>query len=210
MIKIIIVEDHPLFREGIRKIINDQIDLKVVAETESPQEVLELIKKHNPDIIMLDITLPGRSGIDLTKDVRTFYPKLPIIIISMHPEERFAVRAIKAGASSYLSKESDPKIVLDAIRALASGKKYITPKVAEYLAHDIDSSSTKSNHELLSDREFEVMQLIASGKTVKEIAEQLSLSVNTINTYRMRVLEKMNLKSNIDLVHYCIQNSLID
>ncbi len=210
MIKILIADDHPLFREGMKKIIKEEPDMKIVAETESPPEVLELINTSKPDLLMLDISLPGRSGIDITKDVRSFHPKLPIIIISMHAEERFAVRALKAGASAYLNKECDAKVVLEAVRVVATGKKYITPKVAEQLAHDVDSSASKLTHELLSDREFEVMQLIASGKTIRDIAEQLSLSINTINTYRMRIFEKMNLKTNIDLVHYSIQHGLID
>lgn len=210
MIKILIADDHPLFREGMKKIIKEEPDMKIVAETESPPEVLELINTSKPDLLMLDISLPGRSGIDITKDVRSFHPKLPIIIISMHTEERFAVRALKAGASAYLNKECDAKVVLEAVRVVVTGKKYITPKVAEQLAHDVDSSASKLTHELLSDREFEVMQLIASGKTIRDIAEQLSLSINTINTYRMRIFEKMNLKTNIDLVHYSIQHGLID
>lgn len=210
MIKILIADDHPLFREGMKKIIKEEPDMKIVAETESPPEVLELINTSKPDLLMLDISLPGRSGIDITKDVRSFHPKLPIIIISMHAEERFAVRALKAGASAYLNKECDAKVVLEAVRVVVTGKKYITPKVAEQLAHDVDSSASKLTHELLSDREFEVMQLIASGKTIRDIAEQLSLSINTINTYRMRIFEKMNLKTNIDLVHYSIQHGLID
>lgn len=210
MIKIVIADDHPLFREGMKKIINDQTDLKIVGETENSAGILDLISKTETDVLLLDITLPGRSGIDITKDVKSFYPKLPVLILSMHPEERFAVRALKAGASGYLNKECEPEIVLDAIRALYDGRKYITPKVAEQLAHDIDTSASKPTHELLSDREFEVMQLIATGKSVREIAEQLSLSINTINTYRMRIFEKMNLKSNIDLVHYSIQHGLID
>lgn len=210
MIKIIIADDHPLFREGMKKIINDQKDLKIVGETENSAGILDLIAKTETDVLLLDISLPGRSGIDITKDVKSFYPKLPVLILSMHPEERFAVRALKAGASAYLNKECEPEIVLDAIRTLHDGRKYITPKVAEQLAHDIDTSASKLTHELLSDREFEVMQLIATGKSVREIAEQLSLSINTINTYRMRIFEKMNLKSNIDLVHYSIQHGLID
>lgn len=210
MIKIIIADDHPLFREGMKKIINDQKDLKIVGETENSAGILDLIAMTATDVLLLDISLPGRSGIDITKDVKSFYPKLPVLILSMHPEERFAVRALKAGASAYLNKECEPEIVLEAIRTLHDGRKYITPKVAEQLAHDIDTSASKLTHELLSDREFEVMQLIATGKSVREIAEQLSLSINTINTYRMRIFEKMNLKSNIDLVHYSIQHGLID
>jgi DNA-binding NarL/FixJ family response regulator len=210
MIRIIIADDHPVFREGIRKTISKEVDLEVVCEAESGEELLSKLNSEDFDLIVLDVGLPGRSGIDILTDIRKTHPKIPVLIFSMHPEERFALRAFKAGASAYLSKEEKAEKLLEAIRTISTGRKYITPTIAEKLANSIDKNFEKAPHENLSTREFEVMRMIAMGKSVREIAEILSISVNTVNTYRMRVLDKMDFNSNMDLAYYVIQNKLID
>lgn len=211
MIRILIVDDHPVFREGIRKTIAKEVDLEVVDETESGEELLnKLHNEENFDLIILDVGLPGRSGIDILTDIRKTHPKIPVLIFSMHSEERFALRAFKAGANAYLSKEEKVDKLLEAIRTISTGRKYITTTIAEKLANSIDKNYEKAPHENLSTREFEVMRMIAMGKSVREIAKILSISVNTVNTYRMRVLDKMDFNSNMDLAYYIIQNKLID
>ena len=210
MLKILIADDHPVFREGLKKIINKEVDLEVTAEVESGEEIFGLLNGDDIDLIILDVGLPGRSGIDLLADIRKINAKLPVLIFSMHSEERFALRAFKAGANAYLSKEEKTEKLLEAIRTISTGRKYITPTIAEKLANSIDKNLDKPAHEYLSNREFEVMRLIAMGKSVREIGDMLSISVNTVNTYRMRVLEKMGFDSNMDLAYYVIQNKLID
>ena len=210
MLKIFIADDHPVFREGLKRIINKEVDLKVVDEVESGEEIFPKLDANEYDVLILDVGLPGRSGLDLLVDIRKIKPKLPVLIYTMHPEERFALRAFKSGANAYLSKEESSEKLLEAIRTISTGRKYITPTIAEKLANSFDKNVDKAPHELLSNREFEVMRMIAIGKPVREIAEDLSLSVNTANTYRMRILEKMNFSNNIDLAHYVIQNKLID
>jgi two-component system invasion response regulator UvrY len=210
MVRIIIADDHPVFREGLRKILSKEVDLEIVFEAESGEELLGEIDNLEFDLIILDVGLPGRSGIDILADIRKTHPKIPVLIFSMHPEERFALRAIKAGANAYLSKEEKAEKLIEAIHTIKTGRKYITPTIAEKLANTIDKNIEKAPHENLSTREFEVMRMIAIGKSVREIAEDLSISVNTVNTYRMRVLDKMDFNSNMDLAYYVIQNKLID
>ena len=210
MIKILIADDHPVFREGLKKIVNKEVDLEVTAEVESGEEIFSILDKDEVDLIILDVGLPGRSGIDLMSDIRKINPKLPVLIFSMHSEERYALRAIKAGANAYLSKEENSEKLLEAIRVISTGRKFITPTIAEKLADSIDKNLDRPAHELLSNREFEVMRLIAMGKSVRDIADMLSISINTVNTYRMRVLDKMGFESNMDLAYYVIQNKLID
>jgi two-component system invasion response regulator UvrY len=210
MVRIIIADDHPVFREGLRKILSKEVDLDIVYEAESGEELLGEIDNLEFDLIILDVGLPGRSGIDILADIRKTHPKIPVLIFSMHPEERFALRAIKAGANAYLSKEEKAEKLIEAIHTIKTGRKYITPTIAEKLANTIDKNIEKAPHENLSTREFEVMRMIAIGKSVREIAEDLSISVNTVNTYRMRVLDKMDFNSNMDLAYYVIQNKLID
>ncbi len=210
MIRILIADDHPVFREGVKKIVNKEVDLEVTAEVESGEEIFGILDKNETDLVVLDVGLPGRSGIDLMSDIRKINPKLPVLIFSMHSEERYALRAIKAGANAYLSKEESSEKLLEAIRAISTGRKFITPTIAEKLADSIDKNLDRPAHELLSNREFEVMRLIAMGKSVRDIADMLSISINTVNTYRMRVLDKMGFESNMDLAYYVIQNKLID
>lgn len=207
-----IVDDHPLVREGLNKVLTKgTIDIAVVGEASNASELLNMLSKQRPDIVVLDIAMPGRSGMDVLKDIKKLYPQLPVLMLSMHPEERFAVRALKAGASGYMTKTSISDDLVSAIRVIVQQKKrYISPEVGEQLAQQIDSNNKNTPHEILSDREYEVLCMIASGKKVSTIAEELSLSVQTIHTYRARLKEKMNMKSNVELARYAIQQDLID
>ena len=207
--KILIADDHTIVREGIKQILAEIPEVTVTDEARNGQEVLQNVWDNDYDIVLLDITMPGRSGLDILKQLRTDKPALKILILSMHPEEQYAIRAFKAGASGYLTKESSPNELIDAIRKISVGKKYVSSSLAETLASHLETKSEKPLHDMLSDREYEVMCMIASGKTVKEIAAELSLSVKTISTYRARILEKMNMKNNAQLTHYTIQNRLV-
>jgi DNA-binding NarL/FixJ family response regulator len=182
----------------------------VAAEAGNGQEVLDKIWKDDFDVIVLDIAMPGRSGLDVLKELKTYKRKLPVLVLSMYPEDQYALRVLRAGADGYLTKESAPNDLITAIRKVCSGKKYISPFLAEKLAFGLEADAAKPSHELLSDREYQVMCRIASGKTVKEIGDELSLSVKTISTYRSRILEKMRMKNNAELTHYAIQNHLVD
>jgi len=210
MIKILIADDHAIVREGLKQILSESPDLIVVAEASSGQEVLEKISKSDLDLVVLDIAMPGRGGLDILKEIKTQRPRLPVLMLSMYPEEQYAIRVLKSGASGYLTKESAPSELVMAIRQISQGKKYISPSLAEKLAIDLEVSPDKMPHEILSDREYQVMCMIASGKTLKEIADGLSLSIKTISTYRSRILEKMNMKTNAELTHYAIKNNLVD
>jgi DNA-binding NarL/FixJ family response regulator len=210
MIKILIADDHAIVREGLKQILSETPDLVVVAEASSGQEVLEKISKNDLDLVVLDIAMPGRGGLDILKEIKTQKPRLPVLMLSMYPEEQYAIRVLKSGASGYLTKESAPSELVMAIRQISQGKKYISPSLAEKLAIDLELSPDKLPHEILSDREYQVMCMIASGKTLKEIADGLSLSIKTISTYRSRILEKMNMKTNAELTHYAIKSNLVD
>ncbi len=212
MIKVIITDDHPLVREGLKKVVEQgNIDIEVVQEASNAAELLNMLSKDLPDIVVLDIAMPGRSGLDVLKDIKELYPKLPVLMLSMHPEDRFATRAIKAGASGYLTKTGISDELVTAIRVIVTqNKRYISPAVAEQLAQQMDISSEKTLHETLSDREYQILCMIASGKKISKIAEELSLSVQTIHTYRARLKEKMNLKTNVEFTRYALENHLID
>ncbi len=210
MIKILIADDHAIVRKGLKQIISETQDMVVADEASDGQEVLNKVRKNSFDMVLLDISMPGRTGLDILRELKTEKPKMPILVLSMYPEEQYAVRVLRAGASGYLTKESAPDELIAAIRKVSLGKKYITPSLAERLALDLDIDSDKPLHETLSDREYQVLCLIASGKTVGEIAERLSLSAKTISTYRARILEKMNMKNNAELTHYALQHKLVD
>ena len=211
MIRIFIADDHPLIRKGIKDFLEEEIDFKVVADATFPHEILKGIKEHNPDILITDLSMPGRGGLDLLNDLKQLYPKLPILVLTMHPEERFAVRALKAGVAGYLTKDTKPEIIVKAVRQIIDGRKFITPSIAEKLAIELDRDLLdKLPHEILSDREFQIMRMIASGEKVSTIAGKLSLSVRTVNTYRSRILEKMKMKTNTELTLYAVENHLID
>jgi len=210
MIKVLIVDDHTIVREGLRQILEEILDIVVAGEASSAQEVIDKVRSNSFNIVLLDISLPGRGGLDVLKQLKSIKPDLPVLILSMHPEEQYAIRSLKAKASGYLTKESASDELIKAIRKVAQGRKYITSSLAEKLAFELEDSTGCSSHEKLSDREFQVMCMIASGRRVKEIANTLSLSVKTISTYRARILKKMNMKNNSQLIHYAIKTGLVD
>ncbi len=209
MIKIIIVDDHAVVRKGLKQIIEDSSDLSVVDEASSGFELLEKLNDNQYDVVLLDISMPGKDGLDTLKDIKVHSPNLPVLIFTVYPEEQYALRVLKSGAAGYINKECAPDELIKAIRKVAQGGKYISPELAEILAGTIGGTGGHPDHETLSDREFQVMLMIASGKSVKEIAEDLSLSVNTISTYRNRILEKMNMKNNAEITKYAINNKLV-
>ena len=210
MIRTLIADDHAVVRQGLKQIISTTQDIKVTGEAKNGQEVLSHVMKEDLDVVVLDIKMPGRDGVDVLKQIKAQKPKLPVLILSMHPEEEYALRVLKAGASGYLTKDSDPEDMLKAIRVAAQGRKYVSPALAEKLAGGVTSDSDRQPHELLSDREYQVMGMIAKGKTATEIAEELALSVKTISTYRARILEKLNLKNNAELTHYVLSRNLLE
>ena len=210
MIEILIADDHAIVREGLKQIVAETADIVVADEATSGHEVLEKVLKNEYDVVILDISMPGRGGVDILKQMRGQKPHLPILILSMHPEEHYAIRVLKAGAAGYLTKESAPDELLTAIRRVSSGRKYVSPSLAEQLAFDLERDAEKPRHETLSDREYQVMCMIASGKRVQEIAEELCLSVKTVSTYRSRMLEKMKMKHNAELMHYAIKHGLVE
>jgi DNA-binding NarL/FixJ family response regulator len=211
MIKIIIVDDHPMLRAGFIQTINREADLKIVDECDNGEQLISKITENDFDVVVLDIDLPGRNGIEILKEVKKINPQLPVLIFSSFQEERYGVRAIRAGANAYLSKEDDIKLIVETIRGIKGNKRKISPKLAEILANELDDKNPgKLPHEALSDRELEVMRHIAIGKSTGEIAGMLSLSVNTVNTYRARVLEKLGLSSNAQVAIYALENGLLD
>jgi DNA-binding NarL/FixJ family response regulator len=211
MIKVLIADDHSVVRRGIKQILSEENDMKVTGEARNSQEVIEMIGKEKFDILVLDISMPGKSGLEVLNDIKKLQPNTPILILSMHPEEQFAIRALRSGASGYLTKDSAPEELVIAVKKIHGGGKYVSDSLAEVLAFDLEERGKGRvvPHENLSDREFQVMCLIAAGKSVKEIAKELFLSVKTISTYRARILEKMKMKSNSKLTYYAIQNKLI-
>lgn len=209
MIKILIADDHTIVREGLKQIIVNTAGMVVTGEAANGQETLDLIRKNNFDVILLDIAMPEKDGLAILKQLKREKIELPVLVLSMHPEEQYAVRVLKMGAAGYLTKASASDELIKAIRKISTGKKYISDSLAEKLALDLDIDTEKLPHEYLSDREFQVMCMIASGKTVTNIAEELSLSVNTISTYRVRVLDKLKMTSNSELTRYAIKNQLV-
>ncbi|MBI3660332.1 response regulator transcription factor [Candidatus Acetothermia bacterium] len=208
MISVLIADDHPIVRQGLKQILAGESDVKIVGEAQNTQEVFKLIGTQPWDIVILDLSMPDRGGLEVLNDLHRDFPQLPILILSMHPEDQFAVRVLKAGASGYMTKDSAPEELVNAIRKILAGHKYISSALAEKLAKDLEAGTEKLPHETLSDREYHVMCMLASGKTVSEIAKELSLSVKTISTYRARVLEKMGMKNNAELIHYVLKNKL--
>lgn len=210
MIKIFIADDHPVVRKGLREIIEETSDMRVADEASNGQEVLAKVFKKDFDVVLLDISMPGRSGLDILKELKSQLPKLAVLVLSIHPEEQYAVQVLKAGAAGYLTKKSAPDELVTALRKVSAGGKYVSPSLAEKLASALETGIDKPPHETLSAREYEVMRKIASGKTVAEIARELFLSPKTISTYRSRILEKMGIKNNAELIRYAIKNRLVD
>jgi DNA-binding NarL/FixJ family response regulator len=209
MIRVLIVDDHAILRRGLRALLSDEFHGAAFGEASNAQQALEQLRKEKWDVALLDITLPGKNGLDLLKEFKAARPKLPVLILSAHPEDQFAVRVLKAGAGGYLTKESAPEELAKAIRKILAGGQYVSPALAEKLALRVRKDITLTPHETLSDREYEIMCLIASGKTVTEIAGELSLSPKTISTYRARVLEKLGVKNSAAIVQYAIRNGLV-
>lgn len=210
MKRILIVDDHEVLRDGVKRIFDKQPGPATFGEAGTAQEALKLAREQNWDVVLLDLSLGGRSGLEVLKELKQMRPKLPVLVLSMHSEEQFARRAFKAGADGYVTKGSPRAELVRAINKVIEGGAYVSPALAEKLVVDLRRGTDRPPHETLSDREFEVMRLIASGKTVGEIAEVLSLSSGTISTYRTRILEKMGMKTNAELTHYAIENKLAD
>lgn len=210
MIKIILADDHQLIREGLRKILRDESDMNIVADVGDTKELFVYLSKQKVDVVVLDVNMPGRSGIDVLSDLKKEFPDVRILMLSMHAEDSLAIRAIKSGASGYLTKNTAPDEIAKAIRKIYSGRKYITETLAEKLATEVQSDAPSALHQLLSDREFEVFQLLGSGMTVTEIAKRLSISVPTVSTYRARILEKLNMSSTSEIIHYAVKNNLVE
>jgi two-component system invasion response regulator UvrY len=209
-LRILIVDDHPVVRQGLKQTLADATEIGEIIEAATPHEALDLVRQREWDAVILDIGLPGRGGIEVLKDIKQEAPRLPVLILSMHAEEQYAVRAIRAGAAGYLTKEAATEKLVDVVRRVVSGGRYISPELAERLATELSDDATRPLHASLSDREYAVLRLIASGQAVGDIADRLSLSVKTVSTYRARILEKMRLKNNAELMQYVLTNHLLD
>jgi PAS domain S-box-containing protein len=210
VIRVLLADDHAAVREGARRFIAATTDLVVANEARQAQEVFDIVATGTCDVVLLDISLPGRDGLDTLKQLTQHYPDLPVLIYSAHPEDQYGVRAFRAGAAGYLSKDSEPETLLAALRKVAQGGRYVSPLMAERLAHDLTTDAADRPHTHLGDREFQVLRLLATGQTVTDIADSLSLSVKTVSTYRRRLLQKMHMKTNADLIHYAIQHQLVN
>ena len=209
MLRILIVDDHAIVRQGLKQILADTPDMVVAGEASNGQEALNEALKSHYDVVCLDISMPGRSGLDILKELRSQNYEFPILVLSMHPEEQYAIRVLRAGGSGYITKESAPDELVTAIRKVASGGIYVRSSLAEILALYLETGAEGPLQQALSDREYQVMCMIASGKTGKDIARELSLSPKTISTYRSRILEKMKMKNDAELTHYAVQNGLV-
>jgi len=207
VLKILVVDDHPVVRRGLKQILTEEADIGVVGEAQKSSEVFDLVRTHDWDAVVLDIAMPGRGGLDILKELKREHPQLPVLVLSMYPEDQFAVRALKEGAAGYMNKECAPDELIGAIRKIIRGGKYVSPALAEKLAFMMDSQTPL--HDSLSTREYQVLLMLASGKTLSEIAEEMSLSIKTIATYRARILEKMKMKNNAELIRYAIKHNLV-
>lgn len=207
--RILLVDDHAMVRAGLRRILRDDIDRAAIGEAESSSEALDRVRSEPWDIVVLDVSLPGRSGLETVKDIHALTPGLPILVMTMHAEDQYAVRAFRAGAAGYITKGSSPAELVAAVRKVADGGKYVSLSAGEALAKSLHSRTEASGHTALSDRELQVLRMLGSGKTVTEIAAELSLSAKTISTYRTRILEKLEMRTTAQLVHYCVAANLL-
>ena len=209
MIRILIADDHAIVREGLKQIVRETADMAIAGEASSGEELLDLARTESGDVVLLDLAMPGRGGIDTLRQLKKENPELPVLILSIYPEDQYAVRALRDGASGYLTKETAPDELVVAIRKAAQGRKYVSAALAERLALDLESDAQEVPHEALSDREYQVMLMLSSGRTVSEIAEELALSVKTISTNRARLLKKMGMKTNAELIFYAVKQGLV-
>jgi two-component system, NarL family, invasion response regulator UvrY len=208
--RVLIADDHAVFRRGLKETLAEAFSRISFGEAKTAQETLEHVRRQNWDVVILDISMPGKSGLDILDELKRLRPQLPILLLSMHPEEQFARRALKGGAAGYLTKESVPEELKEAVRKVVGGGRYVSATLAEKLAVDLREGADTPIHELLSAREFQVLRMIASGKSVTQIAEEISLSVKTVSTYRARILEKTGMKTNAELIRYALQTQLVD
>jgi two-component system, NarL family, invasion response regulator UvrY len=209
-IRVVVADDHPILRAGMVSVLNASNDLRVVAEAGNGAEVLRAIRDTGFDVLLLDVSMPGKSGLDLMRQIRKDNPRMPILIVSSFPEDQYALRSIKAGASGYITKMSAAADLVTAVRTVANGRKFITPGLAELLADHVERPDSQTPHEALSDREFQTLKMIAAGHSLTEIADVLCISVKTVSVYRSRVLEKMRMKSNVELTRYVVEHGLTD
>jgi DNA-binding NarL/FixJ family response regulator len=208
--RVLIVDDHAVFRRGLKETLAEAFSRVTFGEAKTAQEAVEHVRRQDWDVVILDISMPGKSGLDILDDLKHLRPKLPVLLLSMHPEQQFARRALKSGAAGYLTKDSVTEELKEAVKKIVGGGRYVSATLAETLAVDLRQGADTPLHELLSDREFQVLRMIASGKTIKDIAEDLSLSVKTVSTYRARILEKTSMKTNAELIRYALQTRLVD
>lgn len=209
MTSILIADDHSIVREGLKQVLVDTPDMVVTDEAKDGNEALCKALGSDFDVVVLDISMPGKNGLEVLREIKSHKPKLPVLILSVYPEDQYALRVLKAGASGYLSKESAPDELIDALEKVANGTKYISSAVLEEITDTLDINTERPVHERLSDREFQVLRMIASGRTIREIAEELGINIKTVSTYRVRILEKMRIKNNAELTHYAIKNQLV-
>jgi two-component system, NarL family, invasion response regulator UvrY len=208
--RILIADDHPIFRAGLKEILGKHKEVELIGEAENGRKALELARKQRWDVVLLDLTMPGQDGVEALQELRRERPKLPVLILSAHPEDQLALRLLKSGAAGYLTKDKAPEVLFTAVKKVLRGEKYISESLAEKTTLDVVSGATPSLHATLSHREYQVMRMIAAGKAIKEIAKELFLSVRTVSTYRARVLDKMNMKTNTELIRYALKNKLVD
>ena len=209
MLRILITDDHAVVRRGLEQVLEEEFDKVVFGEAQNTREMIEHLQKKTWDVVILDITLPGRSGLEVLEELKLTHPNLPVLVLSMHPEDQYGIRVLKSGASGYMTKESAPDEIVMAIKKILRGGKYVSPSLAERLAFNLEVNREKPAHEALSDREYEVMLMIAAGKTLTEIAQKLDLSIKTVSTYRSRILKKMKMENNAELIRYAIKNQLV-
>ena len=210
MLRILITDDHAVVRRGLKQILEEEFNKVVFGEAQNTREMLEHLQKEHWDVLILDITLPGRSGLELLGELKLTHPNLPVLVLSIYPEDQYGIRVLKSGASGYMTKESAPDEIVMAIKKILRGGKYVSPALAERLASNLGVDREKPLHEALSDREYEVMVMICAGKILKEIAQKLDLSIKTVSTYRSRILKKMKMENNAELIRYAIKNQLVD